>query len=59
MTIDVMPNSPFFTSKCKAIWKENPVVHQKSLRAFFYAPLQLLLVDRHSFGLISLISPTV
>ena len=42
MTIDVMSNSPFFTSKCKAISKENPVVNQTSLRAFFHAPLHLV-----------------
>ena len=34
MTLDVLLNSPFFTSKYKAIWKENPVVNQTSLRAF-------------------------
>ena len=32
--LDVISNSPFFASKCKAIGKENPVVNQKSLRAF-------------------------
>ena len=41
MTLDVMSNSPFFTTKYKLIWKENPVVNQKSLRAFFHAPLQI------------------
>ena len=35
MTLNVMSNSPLFTSKCKAICEENPVVNQKSLRAFF------------------------
>ena len=35
MTLDVMSNSPSFTSKHKAIFKENPIVNQKSLRAFF------------------------
>ena len=44
MTLDVMSNSPFFTSKCKAIWKENPVVNQKSLRPFFHVPLHLFLI---------------
>ena len=42
MTLDVLSNSPFLTSKYKAIWKENPVVNQKSLCAFFHAPLQVL-----------------
>ena len=32
-----------FTSKYKAIWKENLVVNQMSLRAFFHVPLWLLL----------------
>ena len=41
MTLDVMSNSPFFTSKYKAIWKEKPVVNQKSLKVFFHAPLHL------------------
>ena len=31
----------FFSSKYKASWKENLVVNQTSLRAFFHAPLQL------------------
>ena len=44
MTLDVMPNSPFFTSKYKATWKENLAVNQMSLRAFFHAPLQLSVV---------------
>ena len=30
-----------FTSKDKVIWKENPVVNQMSLWAFFLAPLEL------------------
>ena len=30
-----------FTSKYKAIWKENLIVNQTSLRAFFHAPLQV------------------
>ena len=30
-----------FTSKYKAIWRENLAIYQKSLRAFFQAPLQL------------------
>ena len=41
MTLDVMSNSPFVSSKNKAIWKENLEVKQTSLRAFFDAPLQL------------------
>ena len=41
MTLDVLLNSPFFTSKYKAIWMENPVVNQMSLRGFLQAPLQL------------------
>ena len=39
--IDVMANSPIcFTSKYKAIGKENLVVNQTSLGDFFHAPLQ-------------------
>ena len=32
-----------YISKYKAIWKENLVVNQTSLRPFFHAPLQLKL----------------
>ena len=36
MTLDEMSNSPFVsTSKYKGIWKENLVVNQTSLSAFF------------------------
>ena len=43
MTFDVRSNifSFFSTSEYKAIWKENLATDQKSLRAFFQAPLQL------------------
>ena len=41
MTLDVMSNSPFFTSNYKAIWNENPVVYRKSLNVFFHASLEL------------------
>ena len=38
-----MSNSPFcFTSKYKAIWKENLAVDQMSLGAFFHAPLHVI-----------------
>ena len=39
MTFDVTSNSP---REYKAIWKENLAVYQKSLRAFFQAPLIIL-----------------
>ena len=44
MTLDVMSNSPFAlqANTVKVIWKENLVVHQMSLRAFFDIPLQLV-----------------
>ena len=38
MTLDVMSNSPFVSSECKAIWKENLVVNQISLRVFSMHP---------------------
>ena len=43
MTLDVILNkfSFCFTSKYKAIWKENLVVNQRSLGFFFHTPLQL------------------
>ena len=43
MTLDIMSNSPFVSKAniLKAIWKENLVVNQTSLRAFFHAPLHL------------------
>ena len=45
MTLDIMSNSSFcFTSKYKANWKENLVVDQTSLRAFFHALLHSLVV---------------
>lgn len=31
VTLDVMPKSPFFTSKYNSIWKENQVVNQITL----------------------------
>ena len=43
-----------FTSKYKAIWKENLVVNQTSLRAFFHAPLHLLFSSSNFFFLIQL-----
>ena len=39
MTLDVTSNS-FFTSKYKAIRKENPVVNQKSLKVISTHPLK-------------------
>ena len=34
--------SLIFSSKCKVIWKESMAIDQKSLKAFFHAPFQLL-----------------
>ena len=42
-----------FTSKFKAIWKENLVVNQMSLRAFFHTPLQLTFDCLFTFGFTS------
>ena len=42
--VDVLSNSPFFTSKYKAIWKENPVVNQMPLGASLHVPLHLILI---------------
>ena len=43
MTLDVnnVKFSFWFTSKYKAIWKENLVVNQMSFRHFFHTPLRL------------------
>ena len=49
MALDVLLNSPFFTSKYKAIWMENPVVSQTSLRAFLQAPLQIRTRERAKY----------
>ena len=45
VTLCIMSNQSFcFTSKYAAIWKENLVVNQTSLKAFFYVLLQLRLL---------------
>ena len=41
-----------FTSKYKAIWKENLAIYQKSLKTLFQAPLHLQLVLLHFFLLL-------
>ena len=42
MTLDVVSNSPFFTSKYKAVWKENPVVNQIHLGIFSMHPFKCI-----------------
>ena len=46
MTLDLMSNSPFVSQiKYKAIWKDNLVVNQTSLRTVFHRPLHLELTE--------------
>ena len=42
MTFDVRSNSPFVSQSNACAWKENLPIYQKSLRAFFQAPLQFV-----------------
>ena len=46
VTFDVSSNSPFVSqvNKYKAIWKEIQAIYQKSLGAFFQAPLPMCLL---------------